>query len=123
MEKFADFLKGIDQTEQRDRTEEVINWVQDKFPKIVPEIKYNKAMFTDHGTFIIAFSIAKNNLAPASEKEGIKHFSDEMTQTGYTYTENLMKIPWTQSGNYTLLEKMIQFNISDKKERSTFGRK
>lgn len=123
MKVFADFLEGIDNVEQRDRTEEVLNWVNNKFPDLVPEIKYNQPTFTDHGTFIIAFSTAKNHLAISPEKEGIEHFSDEITQSGYEYTTHLMKIPWNKSVDYTLLEKMIEFNISDKKEDSTFWRK
>ena len=49
-------------------------------------------MFTDHGTFIIGFSIAKNHLAVAPESAGINHFSDEIVQAGYDHTKQLVRI-------------------------------
>lgn len=68
-------------------------------------------MFTDHDTFIIAFSIAKHHVAVAPEKAGIDHFSDEILQAGYEHTKQLIRIPWSDSVNFTLLEKIIVFNI------------
>lgn len=80
-------------------------------------------MFTDHGTFIIAFSISKNHLAVSPEKVGIDQFSKEIVQAGYEHTKNLFRIPWDQPVDYSLLEKLIQFNIVDKADCSTFWRK
>lgn len=123
MEIFSNFLEGIDDVEHRNRTEEVLSWVNKKFPELAPVIKYNQPMFTHHDTFIIAFSIAKNHLAVSPEKKGIIHFSDEISQSGYEFTTHLMKIPWNKAVDYNLLEKMIAFNILDKKEITTFWRK
>ncbi|HLR07715.1 MAG TPA: DUF1801 domain-containing protein [Bacillota bacterium] len=93
-----------------------------QFPSLVPEIKWNQPMFTDHDTFIIAFSIAKHHVAVAPEKAGIDHFSDEILQAGYEHTKQLIRIPWSDSVNFTLLEKIIVFNIEDKADCSTFWR-
>lgn len=123
MEVFADFLKNVEDLEQRSKTEEVLNWVNNKFPDLVPVIKYNQPMFTDHNTFIIGFSIAKNHLAISPEKEGINYFSKEITNSGYEYSMNLIRIPWGKNIDYSLLEKTIKFNISDKKDCSSFWRK
>ncbi|MDQ0252679.1 uncharacterized protein YdhG (YjbR/CyaY superfamily) [Evansella vedderi] len=123
MEVFADYLGSIDNQQHRDRTEEVLAWVTKKFPKLVPEMKWKQPMFTDHGTFIIAFSVAKHHLAVAPERVGIDHFSDEIIQAGYNHTKELVRIKWDSPVNFELLEKMIEFNIMDKADCSTFWRK
>ena len=75
LEIFSEFLAKIENPTHRERTKEVLTWVRMQFPDLVPDIKWNQPMFTDHGTFIIAFSIAKQHLAVAPEKAGIYQFS------------------------------------------------
>lgn len=123
MEVFAEYLEKIDNPLHRDRTEEVLTWVMNKFPNLVPKIAWNQPMFTDHDTYIIGFSISKQHLAVAPETVGINHFSEEIVQAGYDHTKQLVRIPWVSEVNYTLLEKMIEFNIFDKADCSTFWRK
>lgn len=79
-------------------------------------------MFTDHGTFIVAFSIAKDHLAIAPEKKVIDKFSDRIINSGYKYSMNLIKIPWEDSIDYKLLKEIIEFNTLDKKNCLTFWR-
>ena len=79
-------------------------------------------MFTDHETFIIGFSVSKQHLAVAPEKAGINRFSEEITQAGYDHTKELVRMKWKQEINFSLLERMIEFNIADKAECSTFWR-
>lgn len=55
MEVFADFLAGIDDPFHRERTEEVLTWITEKYPNLKKEIKWKQPMFTDHGTYIIGF--------------------------------------------------------------------
>ncbi|EST11383.1 iron chaperone [Sporolactobacillus laevolacticus] len=123
MEVFADYLAHIDNPEHRARTEEVLAWITKKFPNLKPKIAWNQPMFTDHGTFIIGFSVAKHHLAVGPEKAGIDHFSDEIVQAGYDHTKLLVRIKWERPVDYSLLEKMIAFNIMDKADCSTFWRK
>lgn len=123
MEVFAEFLAGIDNPEHRDRTEEVLHWVMKKFPSLVPKIAWNQPMFTDHETFIIGFSISKQHLAVAPERAGIIQFSDEIVQAGYDHTKQLVRIKWDNPVDFSLLEKMIDFNITDKANCKTFWRK
>lgn len=80
-------------------------------------------MFTDHETFIIGFSVSKQHLAVAPEKAGIIRFSEEITQAGYDHTKELVRMKWKQEIDFSLLERMIEFNIADKAECSTFWRK
>lgn len=123
MEVFAEYLAHIDNPEHRERTEEVLAWVTKKFPELMPKMAWNQPMFTDHGTFIIGFSIAKQHLAVAPERVVIQHFSDEIVQAGYDYTKELVRIRWERPVDFSLLEKMIEFNIMDKADCTTFWRK
>lgn len=122
MEVFAEFLAGIDNPQHRDRTEEVLVWVSEKYPNLMPTIKWNQPMFTDHDTYIIGFSIAKPHLAVAPEAAGISQFFDEIVQAGYGHTKQLARIPWDSPVDFSLLEKMIDFNILDKAGSTTFWR-
>ncbi|MEO2259133.1 MULTISPECIES: iron chaperone [Paenibacillus] len=123
METFAEFIARIDNPEHQARTEEVLNWVTEKFPNLKQKIAWNQPMFTDHDTFIIGFSVSKQHLAVAPEKAGINRFSEEITQAGYDHTKELVRMKWKQEIDFSLLERMIEFNIKDKAECSTFWRK
>ncbi|WP_188456757.1 iron chaperone [Virgibacillus oceani] len=114
MEVFAEFLVNIGNVEHRNRTEEILDWVTNNFPNLKPEIKWNQPMFTDHGTYIIGFSVAKHHLAAAPERAGIVHFSDDIVQAGYTHSKELIRFPWDRSVDFALLENIIEFNILDK---------
>lgn len=122
MKVFEKYLNDIDNFKQRTRTEEVLNWVNTKYPNLKPKIAWNQPMFTDHNTFIIAFSLAKNHLAVSPEKNGITHFSNDIMQAGYDHSKHLIRFPWNKSIDYSLLEKIIEFNILDKADCSTFWR-
>lgn len=123
MEVLAEFLAGIDDPINRDRTEEIFTWIINKYPNLQAEIKWNQPMFTDHGTYIIGFSVSKKHLAVAPENVAITHVEDDIVKAGYDYTKELIRIPWNGQVEYTLLEKMIEFNIQDKANCSTFWRK
>lgn len=122
MEVFAEFLEKIENIQHRERTEEVLRWVSEKYPNLTPVVKWKQPMFTDHGTYIIGFSVAKHHLAVAPEEAGITHFTDEIMQAGYSHTKGLIRFPWNSQIDYALLEKIIDFNIFDKADCSTFWR-
>ncbi|GIO27348.1 iron chaperone [Ornithinibacillus bavariensis] len=123
MEYFAEFLAGIDDPTHRERTEEIFTWIKDYYPNLEPEIKWNQPMFTDHGTFIIGFSASKKHLAVAPEAVTITYVEDDIKKAGFEYTKELIRFPWNQPFDYSLLEKMIEFNIWDKANCTTFWRK
>jgi uncharacterized protein YdhG (YjbR/CyaY superfamily) len=123
MEVFAEYLAHIDNPQHRARTEEVLTWVTKKFPNLEPQIKWNKPTFTYHGTYIIMFATAKNHLSILPEEKTMVHFADEIAQAGYSASSRLFRIQWTEPVNYELLEKIIEFNIKDKADCSTFWRK
>lgn len=122
MEVFEEFLRSIDNPEHRARTEEVLDWVSEKFPDLIPVFKWNQPMFTDHGTYIIGFSVAKYHMGVAPEVAGINHFFDKIVAAGYKHTKGLVQFPWENAFDFTLLKKMIEYNILDKADCSTFWR-
>ena len=123
METFAEFLAGIGDPQHRARTEEVLSWVAAAFPSLVPRIAWNQPMFTDHGTFIIGFSVAKDHLAVSPERAGIDRFSAEIVQAGYDHSKQLMRIGWDRPVDYSLLRRMIEFNVLEKGDHQAFWRK
>ncbi|GFP76448.1 iron chaperone [Clostridium fungisolvens] len=123
MEVFQEYLACIDNPENRARVEEILVWINKKFPSLGRRIAWGQPMFTDHGTFIIGFSVAKHHLAVSPEKACLNHFSDEILQAGYSHSKELIRIPWDSAVDFSLLDKMIEFNIADKIECSTFWRK
>lgn len=123
MDVFSEYLDSIANPEHRERTEEVLTWVSGTFPNLTPKIAWNQPMFTNHGTYIIGFSVAKHHLAVAPETAGINHFSNDIVEAGYNHTKQLVRIRWDGPVDFALLEKMIVFNIMDKADCSTFWRK
>lgn len=123
MDVFAEYLAGIENPQNQARVEEILLWISRQFPDFSTRIAWNQPMFSDHGTFIIAFSVAKHHLAVAPEQACLDHFSEEIEKAGYEYSKMLMRIRWDQPVDYALLEKMIRFNVADKAEATTFWRK
>ena len=123
METLEEYLDKIDNPDHRARMEEVFDWVMKKFPHLSPVLKWNQPMFTDHGTYIIGFSISKKHMAIAPEQAGMVRFADEIAKAGYDQTKEIFRIPWDRPVDYALLEKMIAFNIMDKADCTTFWRK
>ena len=123
MEVFLNFLVEIKDSMHRERTEEVLFWIKNKYPQLKTEMKWNQPMFTDHGTFIIGFSVSKKHLAVAPESVAITFVEDAIVEAGYDYTKQLIRIPWSRPVDYRLLEKLIEFNIHDKENCLTFWRK
>ncbi|MBU5594119.1 iron chaperone [Amphibacillus sp. MSJ-3] len=123
MDNFTEFLTAIDHPDHRERTREVLKWVRETFPKLDAQIKWNQPMFIDHGTYIIGFSVAKQHLAVAPELVTINQFTEKIKQAGYSQTKQLFRIKWNQAVDYELLKEIIQFNIDDKVDDTSFWRK
>lgn len=122
MNDFQKYLNSIDDPEKRERTESILNYVKRTFPQLKEEIKWNQPMVIDHGTFIIAFSIAKGHIAVAPEEVVIKQFEKEIEEAVYSYTKELFRIKWTDKVDYELLRKIVAYNIEDKKGMVKFWR-
>lgn len=122
METIEEFLLTIKQEEHRSKMKEVLEWVKKQFPNLNEKIAWKQPMFTDHGTFIIAFSASKQHFSVSPEQHSIKRFTEEIEKAGYSCGSNLFRIKWEDAINYELLENIINYNIEDKKDCSTFWR-
>ncbi|TAH70850.1 MAG: iron chaperone [Anaerolineaceae bacterium] len=122
MEVFTEYLNQIVNQEYRNRIEEIFKWIETQFPNLKREFKWNQPMYSDHGTYIIGFSISKQHISVAPENAGIIHFAEAIEKAGYDYTNQIFRIKWNQTVDFELLEKIIQYNIIDKAECKTFWR-
>ncbi|MGC6769789.1 iron chaperone [Enterococcus sp. LJL51] len=117
-----EYLSKIDQPKERATMTVLLAWITKQYPSLVPVIKWNQPMFTDHGTFIIGFSISKKHFSISPEVKTLKQFKEEIEQAGYDHTENIIRVNWAQDINYDLLKKLIDFNIADKADFTKFWR-
>lgn len=122
METFEEYLKTIQDKEKQQRLLKIWTWIEQEFPQLEKRIAWNQPMYTDHGTFIIGFSVSKPHMAVSPEAQTMKHFSDEIQQAGYSLTSQLFRIKWNEEVDYSLLKRIIQYNIEEKKECTTFWR-
>ena len=116
MKDFQSYLNNIGESDKKERMESILKYIKKTFPQLKEEIKWNQPMFTDHGTFIIGFSIAKAHIAVAPEAVAISHFEKEIEEAGYSHAKQLFRIKWTDKVDYNLLGKIVDFNIGDKKD-------
>lgn len=122
-EFFEPVLEKIPVDQHRARALDVLEWIEATFPQLGWRIAWNQPMVTDHGTFIMGFSYAKNHMAVAPEGLGIEKFAHELATRGISHGTMMFRLPWADPVPYDLLEDMVRFNIEDKKDGTTFWRK
>ncbi len=70
----------------------------------------------------LLFSVAKQHIAVAPETVALDHFDEEIKKAGYIRSKMLFRIKWTDEIDFDLIDKMIEFNIEDKKDMTKFWR-
>lgn len=122
MGDFKEYLDAIDDADQQDKMNQILTWIQENYPELETRIKWNQPMFLHEGTYIIGFSYSKHHIAVAPETKAIKKFKDYIEETGFSYTDNIIKIRWEDSIPYNLIKELIEYNIEDKKGYEKFWR-
>lgn len=122
MDTLKDFLETIDQPAHQEKFESLMNWIKETYPSLELVIKWNQPIFTDHGTFIIGFSKAKNHFSISIEDAGMAKFDARIKEVGYEQTMRLFKIKWNEEIDFKLLGDMIEYNIMDKADLDRFWR-
>lgn len=122
MKDINEFFSTISEPEHRKRAEELFDWTMKSYPQFNVVIKWNQPMFTDHGTFIIAYSASKKHLSIAPETVAISAFKEAIEKSGYQHTDNIIKITWDQPIDFSLLKKIIDYNIQEKIDYTKFWR-
>ncbi|MGV9181853.1 iron chaperone [Arcanobacterium canis] len=120
---FADWLATIPVEDNRQRALEVLQWVKKEFPQLGFRFAWRQPMFTDHGTFIIGFSPAREHLAFAPEGEGVEHFAEEFEAAGLSHGTRLVRLRWDEPVPWDLLRRVIEFQIVQKADTTSFWRK
>lgn len=122
MEIFKEYLLSIVDETKRAKLEAILLWIKERFPNLEPRLAWNQPMFTDHGTYIIGLSVSKGHIAVSPEQAGIEKFAEAIKKSGYTYSKMIFRIKWTDPVDYSLLERMIIYNLEDKANTNTFWR-
>lgn len=122
MKTFEEYLDSMGEPEQRDRMEEILNWIKEHYPNLGTRIAWNQPMFTDHGTYIIGFSHSKKHIAMSPEVKPIKKFKASIEETGLSYTDNIIRVKWEDPIPYELIQTLIDYNIEDKIDHTKFWR-
>ena len=121
-EFFEQILAKIPNPENRARATEVLEWVHKTYPQLVARIAWNQPMFTDHGTYIIGFSYAAKHMSVTPEQAGMIRFEDELEKRNISRGSMLFRVPWDEEVPFDLLSQMIEFNIDDKADITSFWR-
>lgn len=116
METFKEFLSKIENEENRNKLASILDFIQNRFSQLKQEIKWNQPMFIDHGTFIIAFSVSKEHIAISPEGKTLEIFEEEIKEAGYKATKMIFRIKWKDKVDFDLIEKLVAYNIEDKKD-------
>lgn len=122
MDTFEDYFKKIENEERRNKLRDLFQWILTEFPDLDTRIAWNEPMFTHHGTFIIGFSSAQKHLSVSSEVACLNKFLPTIEEIGYSHTNNIFRIKWTEEINYILIKDMIAFNFEDKADYTKFWR-
>lgn len=122
METFEEYLNSMGESEQRDKMEVILNWVEEKYPRLDQRIAWNQPMFTHNDTYIIGFSHSKHHIAMSPEVKPMKEFAKEIKETGLSHTNNIIRIKWADDIPYQLMETLIEYNIKDKEGYTNFWR-
>ncbi len=120
---FQPLIDKIENEEHKQKYVNILNWVDENYPQLDKAIKWNHPSYENEGTFIIAITPFKGHIAINLEKVGIDHFAEEIENSPYDKTEMTFKVKWKQEIDFELLERMIEFQIEDKKGLSTYWRK
>ena len=120
--KYVNSIKNIDPI-LKDKIASIFEFMEEKFPELVLEIKWNEPMFSFNNSFIIAFSVWKNHISISPEKYVIDIYKEKLLSFNYEVTSNLFKIKKDQKIDFDLLFEIINFKIKDKSDSKTFFKK
>jgi len=123
MAVFDEYLSKIDNIAHRTKLSNLLEWITNEYPKLGHVVKWNQPMFTDHGTFIIGFSVAKDHLSVAPELAGMDKIAPVLQERGIDRTKMLIKFPWDKEVDLDVIKQIIDFNIADKADCEGFWRK
>ncbi len=117
---FESWVSELKNESLKEKLTEIFAMIERDYPFLKPEIKWNQPMLTDHGTYIIGFSVSKNHISIAPEQKAMMDFHDAIKEAGYSQTANLFRITASQKPDLKLISDLIEFNIEYKKDCNRF---
>lgn len=115
-----EFLASIDDPINAQKISDLLDWIKTTFPSTALRIAWNQPMVTDHDTFVIGFSAAKNHFSVAVETNIFETYLDQIKAAGYKANKKTFQIQWSQEINLKLLQTLIAAEIEDKKDVTSF---
>ncbi len=117
---FRAYVEGITDLEMREKMESVLVYCCDQYPQLIPKIAWNQPMLTDHGTYIIGFSVAKDHIVVGLELNTMAHFADMIKAEGLVTKKMTFQIKRKQAIPERLLKTIIDQTLVLKKDIHTF---
>ncbi|MFT4081087.1 MAG: DUF1801 domain-containing protein [Nocardioides sp.] len=118
----AEYLATIENEAHRAKLADILDWISTTWAELEAVVKWKQPMFTHHGTFIIGFSVFAKNIAVSPEDAGMERFREAIHAAGYTTTLRLFRIRWDDPVDHDLLREMIEWQLADKAELTSFWR-
>lgn len=117
---FREYVEGISDPEMREKMESVLVFCSEQYPQLKPRIGWSQPMFTDHGTYIIGFSVAKDHISIGLESTTMEHFADLIKAEGLVAKKMTFQIKRKQAIPEQLLKTIIDQTLVLKKDIHTF---
>lgn len=115
-----EYIDRIDNLDYQIQFKAVVEWLLKTYPQIKSVYKWNKPMFTDHGTYIIGFSVATKHFTVLPEAYVFQKFLPQIEARKLKHGKKTFQVPFDQEIPYELLKEIIQFTINDKRDVQTF---
>lgn len=122
MNTFEDYLNQLDNPEHAAKLERIFDWIEKQYPELEKVIKWNQPMYIYNGTYIIGFSTAKGHISISPEQATIQEYEEEIDESGYSQSKMIFRIKWTQDVDYSLFEKLIDYQLKEKENYPKFWR-
>lgn len=116
------FLDAIEAPERRRKLEELLDWVSTTWPDLTLVVKWNQPMFTHHGVYIIGFDAYPKHIVIGPEPALMERMRAEIEAAGYTTSQRLMRIGWDEPVDHALLAKIIETQLAEKADQTSFWR-
>ena len=123
MDKVNKWVNDLSDEIAKKKINEIISFIEINFKMIRFEIKWNQLMLVLNKTFIMDIAVYKKHISFAIEKYSMDKFKSEFIKNNIATSNLLFKINHSDQINYSLLKKVIDYNIEIKNMQLNFDSK
>ena len=102
------------------KVNELLKWIEIKYPSLKLEFKWKQPMFTMNGTYIIGFSLSKNHLTVGLEAQIMNDLRDKIIHKGFKTGKMTIQFPYKKEFDYDLIDEIIKYVIKEKENVKSF---